>query len=201
MPTARPLSAAQHARAELHRRQRERSYALLEAARKARRNYNSAATRTAINEELQHRSHGKISAWDWQLDIAEALHLGIDVEAINRTGSGKTLPFILQHFIPGYEKKVTVIISPLNVLEEDQVRHSTHIVFLLMLINVQASRFRDLGLTAIAVNGKTYNAQVRKVRRFCFDVVGSLPRRYYVGSAAREVSRRCDFSRDVSSQR
>lgn len=122
MPTSRPITAAQHARAEFHRRQRKRSYDLLEAARKAKRTYNSEATWAAINSQLRQRSNGEISAWDWQLDIGEALHLGVDVEAINRTGSGKTLPMVLQHFIPGNEKKVTVIISPLNVLEEDQVR-------------------------------------------------------------------------------
>lgn len=34
---------------------------------------------------------------EWQLDIAESLHLGIDCIAVAGTGAGKTLPFVLSN--------------------------------------------------------------------------------------------------------
>ncbi|KAF9537693.1 P-loop containing nucleoside triphosphate hydrolase protein, partial [Agrocybe pediades] len=77
------------------------------------------------------------------LDIAEALLLGLDCSVIAGTGSGKTLPFVLPLLVE--TKKVTIIISPLNALEEDQV-----------------SRFQKMGIPAVAVNGETYSQTLHK---------------------------------------
>ena len=63
--------------------------------------------------------HFGSAPYDWQLDIMEALLLGLDSVVIAGTGSGKTIPFmlpLLQHL-----KKMILIILPLKVLQRDQV--------------------------------------------------------------------------------
>jgi ATP-dependent helicase YprA (DUF1998 family) len=57
--------------------------------------------------------------YDWQLDVAEALLLGLDCSVIAGTGAGKTLPFVLPLFAQKTRKRC-LIISPLNALEHDQ---------------------------------------------------------------------------------
>lgn len=58
---------------------------------------------------------------DWQLDVAEAVLLGLDTVLIAGTGCGKTLPFVLPLFADktGYSK--VIIVSTLNELEKEQV--------------------------------------------------------------------------------
>lgn len=117
-------------RAERHSEREKLSTALLDGARTAAKdehNYNSTRVRLAMRDTLQERSKGKLIAYDWQLDVAEALTLGLDCTVIAGTGAGKTIPFVLPLFAPGYKgsipknKRMIVIISPLNVLEVDQV--------------------------------------------------------------------------------
>lgn len=94
----------------------------LESARnraKKEQNYMSATTREHIQKTFPESCQGK-EPHDWQLDVAEAILLGLDCTVIAGTGAGKTMPFIMPLFAEG-RKKVVVIISPLNVLEEDQV--------------------------------------------------------------------------------
>lgn len=81
--------------------------------------YRSTDTREQIRNTFQACCPGK-EPHDWQLDVAEAILLGLDCTVIAGTGAGKTMPFIMPLFAEG-RKKVVVIISPLNVLEEDQV--------------------------------------------------------------------------------
>jgi ATP-dependent helicase YprA (DUF1998 family) len=57
--------------------------------------------------------------YPWQLDATEATFLGLDSIVIAGTGAGKTLPFGLIHLV--LPKLVTLVISPLNALEYDQV--------------------------------------------------------------------------------
>ncbi|KAK7027208.1 hypothetical protein R3P38DRAFT_2777274 [Favolaschia claudopus] len=65
-----------------------------------------------------------------QIDVSEALILGLDSVVIAGTGAGKTIPFMLP-----------VMLHPEKfALQEDQ-----------------ASRFRVMGLKAAAVNGETYS--------------------------------------------
>ena len=58
-------------------------------------------------------------ARDWQLDITEAILLGLDSVLIAGTGSGKTMPFMLPL---KYNAEATIlVISPLKILQQDQV--------------------------------------------------------------------------------
>jgi bloom syndrome protein len=58
--------------------------------------------------------------YPWQLDATEAILLGLDSIVIAGTGSGKTMPFMMPLTLD--PKKKIIIISPLKVLQEDQVR-------------------------------------------------------------------------------
>ena len=62
----------------------------------------------------------KLQLHEWQLDTLEALFLGMDSAVIAGTGSGKTLPFALIHLV--VLTRVTIVVSPLNALDADQVR-------------------------------------------------------------------------------
>ncbi|KAJ6597419.1 hypothetical protein B0H10DRAFT_1827172 [Mycena sp. CBHHK59/15] len=108
------------------------------------RNYQSAPTRAKIRTEFRERNDGMV-AHEWQVDMGEALHLGLDCSLIAGTGAGKTMPFVMPLFVES--DKMMIIISPLNALEEDQ-----------------ASRFRKMGLSAVAINGETYSAEIHKAR-------------------------------------
>ena len=57
--------------------------------------------------------------YDWQLDVTEAILLGLDSMVIAGTGSGKTIPFMLP--LLAHPEKMVIIISPLKVLQRDQV--------------------------------------------------------------------------------
>jgi superfamily II DNA helicase RecQ len=58
----------------------------------------------------------------WQVDICEAILLGLDCILIAPTGAGKTMPFIMPLLVDKTCRKMVIIISPLNELEYDQVR-------------------------------------------------------------------------------
>ena len=114
--TSRPLSA----RFAEHQRNVRQAADILKNARKdafEKNNFLSDATRTKMHDELKSRT-GMV-AYNWQLDVAEALLLGLDCSVIAGTGAGKTTPFVLPLLVE--TKKVVVVISPLNSLEEDQV--------------------------------------------------------------------------------
>ena len=74
-----------------------------------------------MSQMLQDVFDGK-TPYDWQLDAAEALFLGLDCIVVARTGAGKTIPFVLPLFVQHSRNKLVLIISPLNALETDQVR-------------------------------------------------------------------------------
>ena len=104
-----------------HANIRLRSYKLLDEARLAASNsdpgYDCQQTRSTITRLFKARS-GK-TPYDWQLDVAEAILLGLDSTVIAGTGSGKTIPFMLP--LLAHPEKITIIISPLKVLQRDQV--------------------------------------------------------------------------------
>lgn len=94
---------------------------LLQAAReKAKKDpkYDSQLARLKIVNEFEKQTHGK-RPYDWQLDVAEALLLGLDCVVTAGTGAGKTMPFIMPLLI--HPKKHVIVISPLDALENDQV--------------------------------------------------------------------------------
>lgn len=82
------------------------------------RGYQSMATRNELRERFSKRSPG-LGPYEWQVDVAKALLLGLDCSVIAGTGAGKTMPFVMPLFVE--TKKIVIVISPLNVLEEDQV--------------------------------------------------------------------------------
>ena len=58
-------------------------------------------------------------AYPWQVDVAEALLLGLACTVVAGMGAGKTMLFVMPLFVDS--QKIVVVISPLNALEEDQV--------------------------------------------------------------------------------
>ena len=61
------------------------------------------------------------------MDVTEAALLGILCVVIAGTGAGKTLPLVMPLLMDDTKKKKALVISPLNELEEEQVRRSSHI--------------------------------------------------------------------------
>ena len=115
------MSSAALERSQRHLDQVQKSTANLERARQQsakKKKYSSSATRQKLRHELSSCTNG-LEAYDWQLDVSEALLLGLDCTVIAGTGAGKTMPFVMPLFIQ--PKKIVLIISPLNALEEDQV--------------------------------------------------------------------------------
>ncbi|TDL17181.1 P-loop containing nucleoside triphosphate hydrolase protein [Rickenella mellea] len=102
--------------------------------------YSSSSFRATMKQKIEKLC--KVSPYDWQLDVSEALCLGLDTLLLAATGEGKSLPFIapLLHD----NNALILIISPLNALEEDL-----------------AKRFTGMGFPSIAVNGETWNAKLR----------------------------------------
>lgn len=95
----------------------EKSYAYLSSQQTKTPRYCSKTTRHALPAICEAWMGRK--PYPWQLDCAEALILGIDCIILVGTGFGKTLPFMIPLLL--HSDKVTIVISPLNALEEDQV--------------------------------------------------------------------------------
>ena len=83
-------------------------------------NYGSEATREAIVKKFEDVFDGK-KPYDWQVDVTEALLLGLDCVAIAGTGAGKTMPFGMPLLMDESRSKMVIVISPLNDLEAEQV--------------------------------------------------------------------------------
>ncbi|KAF8798685.1 hypothetical protein BYT27DRAFT_7122750 [Phlegmacium glaucopus] len=66
--------------------------------------------------------------YGWQLDVAEAILLGLDSVVIAGTGRGKTIPFMLPLLLRP-KKMPVIIISPLKVLQRDQVCNQKHLFY------------------------------------------------------------------------
>ena len=58
----------------------------------------------------------------FQLDVTEALMLGLGVTAIAGTGSGKTLPWATPLLLEENKEKTVLVISPLKALQAVHVR-------------------------------------------------------------------------------
>ncbi|KAJ7229254.1 P-loop containing nucleoside triphosphate hydrolase protein [Mycena rebaudengoi] len=125
--------APAQSRLDANRRDAAKFMVILQKARDdafKSRGYQSAATRARLRNEFSAANDGMI-AHGWQVDIGEALHLGVDCSLIAGTGAGKTMPFVMPLFLDA--DKIIVIISPLNALEVDM-----------------ASRFKKMGFSAVA---------------------------------------------------
>ena len=100
-----------------------RQLKVIQAARDAAglsRDYCSSKTREDLVISFKEAFHD-LEPYGWQLDIAEAILLGLDCVAVAGTGSGKTMPFVMPLLVDRTKKKMVIVISPLNDLEEDQV--------------------------------------------------------------------------------
>ena len=84
-------------------------------------------------------------ARSWPLGVGGAVCLELDTILIAGTGEGKTIPYMLPPL--RNTKHKALILSPLKVLQEDQVR-----------------RFKKMGIDAAAVNGDTWSPELQRVR-------------------------------------
>ena len=100
--------------------QQARSYQNLDSAchNATKKNGYSLSSSWAQLSALFHAPFGS-DPYEWQLDITEAILLGLDSSIIAGTGSGKMIPFMLPLLLDN--KKKVVILSSLKVLQEDQV--------------------------------------------------------------------------------
>lgn len=103
-----------------HETARLRSQENLQKAREdalKKTKYDSAETRRQLQKIFSTRFGS--TAYEWQLDVTEAILLGLDSVVIAGTGAGKTIPFMLPLLLR--EDKMILILSPLKVLQRDQV--------------------------------------------------------------------------------
>ncbi|KAF8221446.1 hypothetical protein L208DRAFT_1327883 [Tricholoma matsutake] len=75
--------------------------------------YQSAAMQLKLHVEFSKRNEGMV-AYEWQIDVLEALLLGLDCSVIAGTGAGKTMPFVMPLFIES--KKIMIVISHLHLM-------------------------------------------------------------------------------------
>jgi|ERR1700677_1035937 len=87
---------AQESRREQHERLRDKSYKILAKAREdaaRKRRYDSRQTRDELKRLFRERFG--TDPFEWQLDVTEAIILGLDSVVIAGTGAGKTMPFMM----------------------------------------------------------------------------------------------------------
>ncbi|KAJ6507106.1 hypothetical protein DFH09DRAFT_1289076 [Mycena vulgaris] len=94
-----------------------------QARKKARKKtgYDSEATRRDL-ARLFNESFKK-PPYKWQIDVTEAFLLVLEVVLIAGTGAGKTIPFMMPLLLR--REKYSLVISPLKVLQEDQLKDPT----------------------------------------------------------------------------
>jgi hypothetical protein len=78
------------------------------------------------------------------VDAAEAMLVGLDSVVIAGTAAGKTMPFMMPLLLDSKNK--AIIISPLKILQADQVCNSYVLFLLLIPPNFQAERFHRMRL-------------------------------------------------------
>ncbi|KAJ7159876.1 P-loop containing nucleoside triphosphate hydrolase protein, partial [Mycena crocata] len=113
-----------------HRREAAKFAQILQKARddaSKSRGYETAPTRAQLRTEFVQRNDGMVPHV-WQVDMGEALLLGLDCSLIAGTGAGKTMPFVMPLFVES--EKMIIIISPLNALEVDQIQEFKHRVII-----------------------------------------------------------------------
>src|SRR5258708_5645836 len=104
-----------------HDHETDCSYRILYQARQKafkKNGYDSSSTQQQLTELFSERFDGNIPR-PWQLDVTEAILLGVNSLVIAGTGTGKTMPFMMPLILD--PKKKVLIISPLKILQADQV--------------------------------------------------------------------------------
>ncbi|KLO04434.1 P-loop containing nucleoside triphosphate hydrolase protein, partial [Schizopora paradoxa] len=165
-----------------HEQVKLRSFKNLDEARKTFKEkdgkpYDSRATRSFFTDEIKKRMDGKCP-FDWQLDLGEALYLGLDSVMIARTGAGKTLPFALPALLGG----TVLVLSPLNMLQDDHVES-----------------FEKLGLRALAINGDTWSEDVRKkILKDEVDIILTSPEMCFLHEGFRDLFTSSNFAKKLA---
>jgi ATP-dependent helicase YprA (DUF1998 family) len=95
-------------------------FSILEEARRSKKGYNLHATREALTNAVKAAFNQNIPH-DLQLDVAEALILGLDTTVVAGTGSGKTLPWAMPLLLDENKGRACLVISPLKALQADHV--------------------------------------------------------------------------------
>ncbi|KAF9787415.1 P-loop containing nucleoside triphosphate hydrolase protein [Thelephora terrestris] len=107
---------------ESHEAANQRNLDLLEQARKSREGYDGENTREAFRAAVKAAFNGN-EPRKFQLDVAEAMTLGLDSTVIAGTGSGKTLPWAIPLLLDENKNKVVLVISPLKALQKEHRRY------------------------------------------------------------------------------
>ena len=107
-------------RQEQHKRLHAKSYRNLVKAREeaVRKKTYDPQTHSQL-KQIFYRQFGK-DPYEWQLDVTETILLGLDSVLIAGTRAGKTMLFMMPLLLDKHKK--VIIISPLKVLQVDQVR-------------------------------------------------------------------------------
>jgi hypothetical protein len=134
---------------------------VLKNARKSRHGYDTNSTRALLTAAVKSAFSGN-EPHKFQLDVVEALILGLDVTAIAGTGSGKTLPWVMPLLLEENKAKIILVISPLKALQADHVRPYPWMMTA-SLDPPQATFFNRLGVRATPINGDSW--QKEKLRQ------------------------------------
>jgi ATP-dependent helicase YprA (DUF1998 family) len=97
-------------------------YQLLKSARRQAaeaHGYDSKKTRKKMKRRFKKIHTGE--PYEWQLDVGEAVKVGLNVTLVAGTGAGKTIPFILPLLADETGRQMCLIISPLKELQKDMV--------------------------------------------------------------------------------
>ena len=101
---------------------RTHSFKVLEEAQRSKKNYNSQAAREALTSAVK-AAFNQNTPRDFQLDVVEAIILGLDATVIAGTGSGKTLPWAMPLLLDENQGRACLVISPLKALQVDHVSY------------------------------------------------------------------------------
>jgi hypothetical protein len=140
------------------------SFKVLDEARRLTEGHNSHTTREALTNAVK-AAFNQNSPRDFQLDVAEALILGLDTTVI--AGTGKTLPWAMPLLLNENREKACLVISPLKALQVDHVSHHSTQPVPLTVDPQKAGFFSKLGLPAMAVNNDTWNDT--EVKHVCWE--------------------------------
>ena len=108
---------------ESHEAANQRSIDILDRERRSRKGYDGERTREAFRVAVK-AVFSDNEPRKFQLDVAEAMTLGLDSTVIAGTGSGKTLPWAIPLLLDENKDKVVLVISPLKALQTEHVRFS-----------------------------------------------------------------------------
>ncbi|KIJ32948.1 hypothetical protein M422DRAFT_183840, partial [Sphaerobolus stellatus SS14] len=142
--------------------------------------YDSKGVRARLQDAFKLKSGGK-EPYDWQVNVTEAILLGLDCMVIAGTGSGQTMSFVMPLFLEENKNKIVIILSPLNELERDQARW-----------------FREMGLSAAAVNGESWAPKLENdIKSRKYQVLITSPEMLLRHAPFRHVISNHKFSKDI----